>query len=620
MENIKKLNEYQHCRTRTEMYLGARTPHTQDILLYNDDGAYIKEVTWVPAVFTSFREILDNSLDEVIGHKQGSKIDVTYDEENGIFSVEDNGRGIPISYNEDERMHTATLALSHTRTGRNFDERKEVAGTNGFGAAVVNFCSEFFEVEIYRDGKKFTQKFSEGNDIVNELIISKPVIKNTTVTETGTKITWKLSSEVFSDMTLPTEFLKSRIYEIALINNNVKFTFNGELIKTKNSLEKDLFDKSISISINEKDFKSKFILVPNFCENTEFYFSVVNNIPAFNGGVHIDQFKKVFFSELLKALEPISKKKKLNPSRVDIMDKLLIYNVTTMNSPNFDSQSKTRLINEEAATHVRLLLSNTEIFPQLIKKYSYWIDDIYEKCAIRTNKKEEDEITKENKKIQRKKVPKLLEANSRNRNECILFIMEGDSAKSGIAPARNPDIHAAYPLKGKITNVNGLKMTEVSKNETLSELMSIIGLKLNTIPKRDELRYGKIYIAHDMDEDGKNIGALIINFFHYFWPSLFDDKKNPFINIFLTPFIIAQKGKEVKYWYSDDYSLFNPIDYKGWDIIRAKGLAGMTDEHWKYSLKHPKILPITSDEKLKDSLDLLFNSKRSDERKEWLGI
>ena len=97
-----------------------------------------------------------------------------------------------------------------------------------------------------------------------------------------------------------------------------EFSFNGENIKCKNSLEKDLFDKFISITISEKDFKSKFILVPNFSSDTEFYFSVVNNVPAFNGGVHIDQFKKIFFTEMVKALEPLSKKKKLNHGQNDI--------------------------------------------------------------------------------------------------------------------------------------------------------------------------------------------------------------------------------------------------------------------------------------------------------------
>jgi DNA gyrase/topoisomerase IV subunit B len=140
-----------------------------------------------------------------------------------------------------------------------------------------------------------------------------------------------------------------------------------------------------------------------------------------------------------------------------------------------------------------------------------------------------------------------------------------------------------------------------------------IGVKANP----SNLRYGRIYIATDEDEDGKNIMALLINFLYRFWPELF---KTKFIFKFSTPFIIAHKGKQTKYIYADDYSKFqaNLGKWKGWSITRAKGLGALEEEDWEHALSKPELVPIVEDGDLKESLDLIFNPTRADDRKEWL--
>ena len=621
-EEIKRLSDYAHVRLRTEMYLGSRTPHTQEVILYNDEGPFINEVTWVPALFTSFREIFDNALDEVVGHGHGDKIDIHYDENEKIFKVSDNGRGIPIDWDELENCHKATLVLSHARAGRNFGDRQEVAGTNGIGGSGVNFCSEWFKVEIIRDGKKFTQEFSEGNAVINELIIKKPELKKTSITKTGTTIEFKLSKEVFPEMILPEVFIKSRIYEVALANPFVTFTYNGERIKTRPHVEKTLFDKykPIVVEIKEESFKSKFIVVPNFVQNGEFYHSIVNNIPAFNGGSHIDQFKRQFFAGLLSALEREGKRRKLIPNRSDMLEGLMIYNITNMKAPNFDSQSKTRLINEEAASYIKKFLNDETLYPDIIKKNKEWIEEIFKRCAERTMQKEVADIQKATKKISKRKVAKLMEASSPTRKDCILFLAEGDSAIAGMGSVRNPRIHAGMPLRGKVLNVNGESPKKVLDNVELMNIMTIVGLQIGHKADRAKLRYGKIYIAHDADPDGANIGALLVNFFYSYWPELFDPTQDPFVYIFLTPFIIAEKGKERRYWYSSNYNEFIPTEWSGWSITRAKGLGSLTNEDWKYSLQKPEALPLVDDENLKEALDLIFNNNRADDRKVWISL
>jgi len=622
-KSIKKLTDYSHVRLKTEMYFGSRALHEQTVIAYDGTKPEPRSYKWVPAVYTAFREIIDNSLDEVVGHGHGNRLDVTYDPETREMSVEDNGRGIPIDWDDDHQVHAATLALSHARAGRNFEERGEVAGTNGIGAAGVNFCSEYFKLVIHRNGKKFTQSFTEGNEALGEeLVASEPKIIDVTSGKTGTKVTFKLSKKVFSDTTLPVEFVRDRITEIAIANSLIKVYFNGTQIRVKPRPEQTMFEKikPINLEIKQDNFRTRFWLVPNFINDGEHFHTLVNNIPAFNGGVHIETFRRDFYRNLLNALEKESKRRKLSPNRSDVTEGVLIYNITNMHGPNFDSQSKTRLINEEVSKVVTKALEDPELYKDVIRKNKEWIEEIYKRCSERTMKKDAADIAKAAKKLSRSKVAGLMDANGNDRTKCILFLAEGESAISGMGSVRDPKIHGGLGLRGKVLNVNGEDLKTVIANKALADIMNSLGLVLGRKAVRDELRYGSVYIAHDMDPDGLNIGALLINFFHTYWPELFDPKLPAFINIFKTPFIIAEKGKTRKYWYSDNYMDFDPKEYSGWSITRAKGLGTLTEDDWQYSLDNPALYGFVDDGNMKESLDLIFNNGRSDDRKDWIGI
>lgn len=616
-DNIKKLTEYQHTRLRTEMYFGSRVPHTQLIVVYDEQyKPQYKEMTWVPALYTTFREILDNALDEVVGHGYGDRIDIEYDSSNFLFSITDNGRGIPIDWDDEEKCHKATLALAHARAGRNFDDRGSVAGVNGLGGAGCNFCSEWFNIEIHRDGQKFKQEFSEDGADCTELIINQPQITKITSSKTGTKIEFKLSNKVFPEMILPEEFVRSRLVDISISNPSLKLYFNGNRVKAPD-MKHILGDKHFSFDIVDGDYINKFYIKYDFDMADEVIHSTVNNIPAFNGGSNIDGFRKSFYKTLISELSKESKKRKLTPNNSDIQKDFLILSYTQMKSPDFDSQSKTRLINEEPEKIVRKYFEDGEVYKKIIKKYPDWIGMIYERCAERTHKKDLDEINKLSKKLAKAKVPKLRDASSRIRENCILFIMEGDSAAAGMTEVRNPDIHASLPLRGKVMNVSGMAPKDVLANKELADIMNSIGLVIGQKADRKNLRYGKIYIAHDADEDGKNIGALLINFFYSFWPELFSG--DPYIFVFETPFIIGTKGKERKYWYSSNYESFNADEYKGFHFTRAKGLGTLEKEDWKISINNPELIPIIDDGNLGETLDKIFNPTRADDRKDWMG-
>lgn len=201
-------------------------------------------------------------------------------------------------------------------------------------------------------------------------------------------------------------------------------------------------------------------------------------------------------------------------------------------------------------------------------------------------------------------------------------IISHNSAIAGLVAARDPEIHGGLPLRGKPMNVREHTIPSVMKHEPLANVMAAIGLVPGVRVNRRMLRYGKVYITTDADEDGKNIAALLVNFFYTYWKELFDPSFPPFIYIFDTPLIIAVKGKVRKYWYNDNIETFNPDAFKGWEITRAKGLASLKKEDWKQIINNPKLIPIIEDGKLSESLDLLFNKDKAtaDARKSWIGI
>jgi DNA gyrase/topoisomerase IV subunit B len=361
--------------------------------------------------------------------------------------------------------------------------------------------------------------------------------------------------------------------------------------------------------------------VPAFAEEGEYLHTTVNDIPAFNGGQHIDTFKRLFYGGLIRGLERESKRRGLTPNRSDIAEGLLIYNVTFMHAPNFDSQSKTRLINDNVDKFIKASLEDENTFKHIIRQHKPWIDAIYARCAARTQKRDDADIAKLARKMMRTKVPKLLDANGKDRTKCTLLICEGDSAVSQISAVRNPELHGALPLRGKILNVHGESAKDIVNNAIIADLMTSLGIVLGQRAVRADLRYGKVYLAADQDPDGANITALLVNFFHSHWPELFDPKLPAFFYAFSTPFIIQEKGKKRFYWYSHNVHEYNPDDWKGCPkATRAKGLGSLEEVDWIHSLALPVLTPLLDDGMLKSALDLIFNPKRADDRKAWISL
>lgn len=446
---VQKLTDFAHARKRTEMYFGSRAITEQNVLLFDSEGFSVRTERWVPAILTAFREIVDNSLDEF--KKAGTKdpvLRVQYNEATMQFVISDNGRGIPIDYVSDYNTNVCTMVMTETKTGRNFDDsqRDEVIGQNGLGGSITVIVSEKSSIEIHRQGKpnktakaneydgnyKFYQEFEEGNILFPDLIVYDPKITKIKDEKTGTTITFKLSPQVFPEMVLPLSMVYSILKEIANANPDTKVFLNEERIQIKGKTEKALFGANKLITLEVKDEETKlnstFYVVPNAVQDSTVNFhmqGLVNNAPSLDGGSHLDTFKKEFALGVLNALEKEIKKRKLKPNRSDVEEGLLIYNITKMSAPNFASQVKTKLINNSVIKPITAAM-NEEYFADVVKKNSEWVNEIFERCSERTNKKEADENSRLAKKLLKAKVANLRDAIGEDRMSCILYCAEGN--------------------------------------------------------------------------------------------------------------------------------------------------------------------------------------------------
>ena len=506
-ETIVQLTQFQHCRIRTSMYLGSTvTEKLRFPVIGESNSIKFQEFNYVPAILVSFREAIDNSLDELT-KCGGGNLRVEYDEKTLIFKVSDDGRGIPIDYSDELGTYKATAALSETRTGRNFMEREGTAGMNGLGISVVNMCSEWFQTYIERDGKSFFQRFDPGE---TDLVISTPVMGKSK--NHGTCIEFKLSKEIF-DGTLPTEIVKSLLYQISISQPKINIFFNDKKITHKIDPKLAIFGKTDSVhEVNiDGDASIRIFIAPS--EDGFEHFSLVNNIPTVNGGSHVDSLKYKFGNRVLEYLKKESRKRKLNPNKQDVLSCCFFYTTIFMNAPEFDSQTKSRLLNKDISTQIHSFLGGNDLSPfKLPKKI---VEMIYERCSARTGRKDKAEIDAKAKQLKKKKIPSLSDATSKDRKKCTLAVFEGFSASASYLSVRDVETQASMPLRGKIRNTWGLRPKSALKSETIDQICAAIGIVPGKAVNTDDLRYSQIQIYTDADHDGCFVGDTEVHTLKY---------------------------------------------------------------------------------------------------------
>lgn len=615
-KDIKALTDREHVRLRTAVYLGSTSPQTYTIPLFTTKGLERKEITFIPAVHKAIGEILDNSIDEFANNKMKKPVlDIKANPSTGEYTVADNGRGIPIDMHE-TGVHTPEVVLSQLRSGRNFEDEKEagIIGQNGVGSACTNFCSSIFDVQINRDGKKYTQTFKNGAEKR-----SKPKVIKGPKAKTGTSVSFKLDDTVFKKTDLPEELIRNRAIELAFNNPKLTVNYNGEAFKYPKGMEEIVKTFSSDYYKFSTDNMEFFICFDAHKGIDEEVYTWVNSSLLYDGGKCNTQFTNAFYNKTLERLMHAAKKQKCVVTKNDVKQDLLILASLKITDPEYDAQSKTRLTGPDLRTEMIQLVD--EGWASFARKHKSWLESVLERAAARHHTQANSKLIKDLKKNRNKPVPGLLDATDRVRLNCRILITEGESAASQIGDVRNPRTTGSYPLTGKINNVYGCTPGQLMNMGKIIELLNAIGLIPGQKAERSDLRFGEgIIIATDADSDGADIFTLLINLFFQFWPELFDPRYDPIIFRLVAPNVVASKGKKrIHFATMADFKKVQSKYASGWEIEYFKGLGSMSKIDWEMILDSNTdcIMPIQDDGKLKETLQLLF-SNDAEARKVWL--
>ena len=515
-------------------------------------------------------EIVDNSIDEVLAG-ECKNIDVIIYKDNSV-NVLDDGRGIPIEplkdVNDPKYKNKSALEIVMTtlHAGGKFDRKayRISGGLHGVGVSVVNALSEFLEVEVYRNGKIYKQRYSYG-------IPDYPVKCVGDTDERGTKITFKPDRKIFKTIDFSFDVLSKRLRELAFLNPGTKITIIDEredkehtfnydggivsFVKFLNTNKDVLHPEPIYFSKNKLDEQtgseiSLEIAIQYNDGYSEQLFGFANNINTVEGGTHISGFR----SGLTRAINDYIKKRELlkttdlNISGEDTREGLSAVISLKLPEPQFEGQTKTKLGNSEIEGIVKSLvgecLSNFfEEHPDIANKIC---EKIINAAEARESARKARELARRKGALESTSLPgKLADCSERDPSKTELYIVEGDSAGGSAKQARDRTFQAILPIKGKIINVEKSRLTKVLTNEEIRTLITAVG---TGIGEEDfditKLRYNKIIIMTDADVDGAHIRTLLLTFFYRQMKPLVEQG---FIYIAQPPLYKVKKDKKEVY-------------------------------------------------------------------------
>ena len=532
-DSIKVLKGLEAVRKRPGMYIGD-----------TDDGTGLHHMVY---------EVVDNSIDEALaGHCKNINIFINSD---GTITVSDDGRGIPVDIHKGEKKSAAEVIMTQLHAGGKFDHDsyKVSGGLHGVGVSVVNALSEKLELEIERDGKKYFIEFKNGDAKSPLKVVGKS--KNS-----GTKITFLPSKEIFSSTKFSSNIIQKRMRELAFLNKGIKiiitdssqkktkileFKFEGGIIefveyldekreKLQNKNGNNLFKKPIYIEGTKNNVQIECSLKWN-AGYAEDVFPYTNNIFQKDGGTHLLGFRSALTRVVNKYANEnnLLKKNKLTISGDDIKEGLTCVLSAKIPDPKFSSQTKDKLVSSEVRNIVETIIN---------EKLSIWFDQnpsvsktilskIIQAALARDVARKARENVRRKGALELTGLPgKLADCQIGKQEGTELFIVEGDSAGGSAKQGRNRENQAVLPLRGKILNTyvenkvskngNGsdLRTKALSKMISSNEIVTLINA-LGLDPKNEDLdlkdlRYGKIIIMTDADVDGSHIRALLLTFFN----------------------------------------------------------------------------------------------------------
>ena len=644
-EKYQQKTDKQHILDNPDTYIGSIEEVDTELWIADEtsvDGTkpkiVSKNIKYIPGLFKLFDEGIVNCRDHVVRMKQAvdagqsnclpvSNIDISISED-GTITMTNDGNGIDVAKHPENDMWIPEMIFGHLRTSTNYnkDEKKIVGGKNGFGFKLVLIWSTYGSVETvdHVRGLKYYQEFKNNLDE-----ICQPKISKATKAKPYTKITFKPDYARLGIQGLTADFialLKKRVYDIAAVTDkSLKVKYNGSAVSIKN------FQQYIDCYIGDEKriYESggeRWEYAVAMSPTHEFIqVSFVNGIYTNKGGKHVEY---ILGQITRKLVDYIEKKKKVRVLANSIKEQLILFLRCDLENPAFDSQTK-----DYMNTPSVKFGSKCDVTDNFIEKLAKMgiMDQALKSTEIKENKAVKKMDGSKTKNI--RGIPKLIDANwagTEKSSECIIIFCEGDSAKAGIVSGLSSEDRntiGVYPMKGKILNVRGEPAKKVADNKEIAEIKKILGLEYGKEYKTQadvnkQLRYGKVLFMTDQDLDGHHIKGLGINLFQSEWPSL--AKIDGFIGFMNTPILKANKGsRELEFYNEGEYRAWKesnpPQETKGWKVKYYKGLGTSTGKEFREYFAKKKTVGFQHLEQTSDqSIDMIFNKKRSDDRKEWL--
>ena len=610
-DQIQILEGLEAVRKRPGMYIGSTSARGLHHLVY---------------------EIVDNAVDEALAGYCGS-INVTINEDNSITVIDD-GRGIPVDIQKKAGIPAVEVVFTILHAGGKFGSGgyKVSGGLHGVGASVVNALSQWLEVQVYRDGKVYEQRYERG-----KTMYPLKVAGTCSPDKHGTRVCFLPDKEIFEETVFDYDTLKMRLRETAFLTKNLRISLRDE--------REEKHEHTFHYEGGIKEFvsylnKGKTPLYENvlYCEGTkdgvyvevamqhndsytENIYTFVNNINTPEGGTHLTGFKNA----LTKTFNDYARKSRLlkdneeSLSGEDIREGLTAIISVKVGEPQFEGQTKQKLGNSEARAAVDNIVS---------ERLTYYLEQnpaaaraMCEKSIMaqraRAAARKARDLTRRKSALEGMALPgKLADCSDKNPENCEIYIVEGDSAGGSAKTARSRATQAILPLRGKILNVEKARMDKVYANAEIKAMITAFGTGIHDDFDISKLRYHKIIIMTDADVDGAHISTLLLTFIYRFMPELI---KQGYVYLAQPPLYKIEKNKRVWYAYSDE-ELNSILVEIGRDnsnkIQRYKGLGEMDAEQlWETTMDPERriLLRVTMDEETTSEVDLTFTTLMGDQ-------
>jgi len=576
-EQIQVLEGLEGVRRRPAMYIGSTGPDGLHHLLY---------------------EVVDNSVDEALAGRC-SEIQVVLHTD-GSASVTDDGAGIPVDPVPKIGKPAVEVVLSTLHAGGKFGGGgyKISGGLHGVGVSVVNALSEWLEVEVWRDGKTWKQRFARGKK-------TGPLLAVGSARKTGTRVTFKPDGTVMTATEFDLDTILTRLDDIAYLNRGLAIKVRDERSSQEKTLKHAGGIAELVQNINRSKSKLSDVMHltrerdgtevevalqynDSFLEHTLTY---VNTIPTTEGGTHLAGFR----SALTRAINNYARRsavlKDSDPTLVgdDVREGLTAVLSLKLPEPQFEGQTKTKLGNTEVKGLVESIVGDwleewLHTHPSDAKRI---VNKGLTAARAREAAKQARDLVRRKSALDVSPLPGVLaDCVERDPDKCEIYIVEGPSAGGSAKQGRDRHFQAILPLQGKILNVEKAREDKMVSHEEIRAIITALGTGFGEKFNFEERRYDRVIIMCDADVDGNHIRTLLLTFFYRYMRPLIEHGK---VYIAQPPLYLVKAGKERKYAYSDEERqvVTKELERKGlkFDVQRYKGLGEMNPEQlWETTM------------------------------------